>query len=66
MDLLADGSLSHEPELLIFTPNMSESNRVSVDKALKRKLGIARDDLVLMAHAKCHELLRDYSLWLER
>ena len=65
VELLVDYSLSHDPEVAITVHGMSPTNRNSVIRMLKRKLGIEHDDLLLVLDARCNDLMRDFSLLLE-
>jgi len=65
VDILIDYSMSHDPELVATVYGLSQTNRISVTKMIKRKTGIEDDELLLMMNAKCFELMRDYSLLLE-
>jgi hypothetical protein len=65
VDILIDYSMSHDPELVATVYGLSQTNRISVTKMIKRKTGIEDDELLLMMNARCFELMRDYNLLLE-
>lgn len=65
MDILFDYSLSHNPEVLVTSHGMAQGNRHTVAAMIKRMAGLESDDLLTMAHGKCFEVMRDYSLMLE-
>ncbi len=65
VDLLIDYPLSHEPELLMTLHEMSEANKKSVIRMMRRKTAVERDDLFMTSKGKSYEMMRDYSLLLE-
>ena len=65
LDLLFDRTLSHNPEVLVTLWDMVPTNRNAVLKALKRRTGLERDDLLMVMTARCYETMRDYSNLLE-
>lgn len=65
VELLVDCGLSHDPEVMATVFGMSQTNRTSVIRMLKRKMGLESDDHLLIMNAKCCDMLRDYSLLLE-
>ncbi|MDG2004538.1 MAG: hypothetical protein P8J20_14540 [Novosphingobium sp.] len=65
VDILVDYSLSHDPELVATVYGLSQTNRISVTKMLKRKTGIEDDELLLIMNAKCIDMMRDFSMLLE-
>jgi len=65
LDLLVDGSLSHNPELVICAPGLVGPNRDAALRMLKRKTGVERDDRVILAEGRCLDMLKDYTLLLE-
>jgi len=65
LDLMIDGSLSHNPELVLTMQGLSEPNRAAVLRMLKRKTGNERDDRMLIAEGRCLDVFRDYGLLLE-
>lgn len=65
VELLVDYGLSHDPEIMATVFGLSATNRTSVARMLKRKMGIEDDDLLLMMNGKCADLMSDYSLLLE-
>lgn len=65
IDLLFDRGLSHQPEVLMTLFEMAPTNRNAVIKTIKRKTGLERDDQLMVMTARCHEMMRDYSMLLE-
>jgi len=65
VDLLVDYGLSHDPEVAATVYGLSQSNRTSVVRMLKRKMGIENDELLLIMNAKCIDMMRDFSMLLE-
>ena len=65
INLLFDRGLSHQPEVLMSLFDMSPTNRSAVIKTIKRKTGLDRDDQLMVMTARCHELMRDYSMLIE-
>jgi len=65
LDLLVDGSLSHNPELVIAAPGLTGANRTAALRMLKRKTGVEREDRLIVTDGRCLDLLKDYSLLLE-
>jgi hypothetical protein len=65
LDLMVDGSLSHNPELVICAPGLVGPNRDAAIRMLKRKTGVERDDRLIFAEGRCLDLLKDYTLLLE-
>jgi len=65
LDLLIDGSFSHNPEVLATTYQMAAPTRTAVARLLKRKLGLDKDDKLLMVDSRCQEFMRDYAMLLE-
>ncbi|MGE3690990.1 MAG: hypothetical protein AB7F98_06380 [Novosphingobium sp.] len=65
LDLLFDRTLSHNPEVLVTLFDMVPTNRNAVLKAIKRRTGLERDDLLMVMTARCYETMRDYSNLLE-
>lgn len=65
LDLLIDGSLSHNPELVFSTYGMSPANRDAAIRMLKCKTGVERDDKLIASDSRCLEQIRDAALLLE-
>lgn len=65
IDLLFDRGLSHQPEVLVTLFGMAPTNRNAVIKTIKRKTGLDRDELLMVMTARCHEMMRDYSMLIE-
>ncbi len=65
IDLLFDRGLSHQPEVLMTLFDMSPTNRNAVIKTIRRKSGLERDDQLMVMTARCHEMMRDYSMLIE-
>ncbi|MBV1918774.1 MAG: hypothetical protein KUG65_12045 [Sphingomonadaceae bacterium] len=65
VDLLVDYGLSHDPEVAATVYGLSQTNRTSVIRMLKRKMSIEDEESLLIMNAKCVDLMRDYSLLLE-
>jgi hypothetical protein len=65
LDLLVDGSLSHNPELVIAAPGLTGPNRAAALRMLKRKTGVEREDRLIVSDGRCLDLLKDYTLLLE-
>lgn len=65
LDLLIEGSLSHNPELVFSTYGLSPANREAAIRMLKRKTGVERDDKVVALEGRCLDVLRDSMLLLE-
>lgn len=65
LDLMVDGSLSHNPELVIAAPGLVGANRAAAIRMLKRKTGVERDDRLIVGEGRCLDLLKDYTLLLE-
>ncbi|MCB2064621.1 MAG: hypothetical protein KDE25_14500 [Novosphingobium sp.] len=64
-DMLVDYGLSHDPEVAVTVHGMSPTNRDSVVRMLKRKMGIEHEELLMVLDAKCIDMMRDFSLLLE-
>lgn len=65
IELLVDYGLSHDPEVMATVYGLPQTNRTSVIRMLKRKMGLESDDHLLIMNAKACDILRDYSLLLE-
>jgi hypothetical protein len=65
LDLLIDGSLSHNPEMIVSTHGLTGPNRVAAIRTLKRKSGNERDDRLMVVDGRCLDVLKDYTLLLE-
>jgi hypothetical protein len=65
LDLMIDGSLSHNPELVIAAPGLAGANLAAALRMLKRKTGVERDDRLIVSDGRCLDLLKDFSLLLE-
>lgn len=65
LDLLIDGSLSHNPEILASIHGVSKQNLPVALRQIKRKTGNEREDRLMLAHTRCFETMRDYSMLLE-
>ena len=65
IDLLIDYSLSHDPEILASVSDHPKAIQASIQRVLKRKTGIDREDLVMLVDSRSNDVLRDYSLLLE-
>ncbi|MBC2667227.1 hypothetical protein H7F51_17035 [Novosphingobium flavum] len=65
LDLIIDGSLSHNPELIVTMNGLSGPNRAAAVRMLKRKSGNERDDRLILAEGRCLDVLKDYALMLE-
>jgi len=65
LDLLIDGSLSHNPEMIVTMNGLSGPNRTAAIRMLKRKSGNERDDRLILTDGRCLDVLKDYTLLLE-
>ncbi len=65
LDLLVDGSLSHNPELVLTMHGLTGANRAAALRTLKRKSGNERDDRILISEGRCLDVFRDFTLLLE-
>lgn len=65
LELMVDGSLSHNPELVICAPGLTGPNRDAAIRMLKRKTGVEREDRLIVTEGRCLDVLKDYTLLLE-
>lgn len=63
--LLAEGALSHDPELIVNMNGLSAPNRAAAVRMLKRLTGAQRDDRLIVTEGRCLDVLKDFSLLLE-
>jgi len=64
-DLLIDGSLSHNPELILSANGMTPPNLAAAIRLLKRKTGNERDDRLMICPGRSLDIFMDYGLVLE-
>lgn len=64
-DLLIDGSLSHNPELILSSYGMTAPNLTAAVRLLKRKTGNERDDRLMICPGRNLDVFMDFSLLLE-
>lgn len=65
LDLLLDGSMSHNPDVVASFYQMPPPLQTAVLRMLHRKLNLDREDRLLTVDAKCYDVLHDYGMMLE-
>lgn len=65
IDLLIDYGLSHDPEVMATTWEMSPLIKDMVLRMLRRKTGIEKDELIMMVDQRAFDLIRNFMMLLE-
>lgn len=65
LDLLIDSTFSHNPEVLACIHGLPGPSQTTVVRMLRRKLGLDKDDRLMVVNSRCYELFRDYGMMLE-
>jgi hypothetical protein len=65
LDVLIDGTFSHNPEVLAAVHQLSAPSQKTVVRMLRRKLGLTAEDKLMVINSRCQEFMRDYNMLLE-
>ena len=65
LDVLIDSTFSHNPEVLAGIFGLPVPSQSTVVRMLRRKLGLDKDDRLMVINARCHDLFKDYAMLLE-
>lgn len=65
LDVLIDSSFSHNPEVMAGIHGLPGPSQTTVVRMLRRKLGLEKDDRMMVINGKCYDIFRDYGMMLE-
>ncbi len=65
LDVLIDSAFSHNPEVIAGIHGLTGPAQSTVVRMLRRKIGLDKDDRLMVINAKCFDLTRDYAMLLE-
>jgi hypothetical protein len=65
LDVLIDSTFSHNPEVLAGIHGLPGASQSTVVRMLRRKLGLDKDDRLMVINARCFDLFKDYAMLLE-
>jgi len=65
LDILIDSVFAHNPEVLAGIHGLPGPSQTTVVRMLRRKLGLDKDDRLMVVNGKCYDIFRDYGMMLE-